>query len=79
LFQQIVAVQDNRFQTVVLDANNQAPIPFLVGDSISFLYTIYPYANQNAITDVPPFGGRAFKIKLKIVDDVSPVNTVPTD
>ena len=78
LFQQIVAVQDNRFQTVVLDANNQAPIPFLVGDSISFLYTIYPYANQNTITDVLPFGGRAFKIKLNIVEG-TPVNTVPTD
>lgn len=78
LFQQIVAVQANRFQTVVLDGNNQAPIPFIAGDSISFLYTIHPYADQHLVTGVNPFGGRSYQIKLQVVSSGA-TNTVPTD
>lgn len=80
LYQQLVHTQNgrHRFRTVVLDGNNQAPIPFIAGDSISFLYTIHPAANQEVITGVPAFGGRKYRIKLQIVSsDAS--NTIPTD
>lgn len=80
LYQQLIYTQSgrSRFQSVLLDGNNQAPIPFYAGDSISFLYTIHPAAGQNEITNVPAFGGRAYRIKLQIVSSGAS-NTVPTD
>lgn len=80
LYQQLVFTSSgrSRFQNVVLDGNNQAPIPFIAGDSISFLYTIHPAAGQNDVTGVSAFGGRSYKIKLQIVSSGAS-NTVPTD
>ena len=80
LYQQLIFTSSgrSRFQNVVLDGNNQAPIPFIAGDSISFLYTIHPAAGQNAVTGVSAFGGRSYKIKLQIVSSGAS-NTVPTD
>lgn len=80
LYQQLVFTSSgrSRFQNVILDGNNQAPIPFIAGDSISFLYTINPAANQHNVTGVSAFGGRSYKIKLQIVSSGAS-NTVPTD
>jgi hypothetical protein len=80
LYQQLIYTSSgrSRFQNVVLDGNNQAPIPFIAGDSISFLYTIHPAAGQNTVTGVSAFGGRSYRIKLQIVSSGAS-NTVPTD
>ena len=80
LYQQLIYTSSgrSRFQSIVLDGNNQAPIPFIAGDSISFLYTIHPAAGQNDVTGVSAFGGRSYKIKLQIVSSGAS-NTVPTD
>ena len=80
LYQQLIYTSSgrSRFQIVTLDGNNQAPIPFIAGDSISFLYTINPAANQHQVTGVSAFGGRSYKIKLQIVSSGAS-NTVPTD
>lgn len=80
LYQQLIFTSSgrSRFQNVVLDGNNQAPIPFIAGDSISFLYTIHPAAGQNTVTGVSAFGGRSYRIKLQIVSSGAS-NTVPTD
>ena len=80
LYQQLIFTSSgrSRFQNVVLDGNNQAPIPFIAGDSISFLYTINPIAGQNTVTGVSAFGGRSYKIKLQIVSSGAS-NTVPAD
>lgn len=80
LYQQLIYTSSGRarFQNVVLDGNNQAPIPFIAGDSISFLYTIHPAAGQNTVTGVSAFGGRSYRIKLQIVSSGAS-NTVPTD
>lgn len=80
LYQQLVFTSSgrSRFQNVILDGNNQAPIPFIAGDSISFLYTINPATNQHVVTGVSAFGGRSYKIKLQIVSSGAS-NTVPTD
>lgn len=79
LFQQIVYAQDARFQNVVLDQYNQAPIPFIHGDSISYKFTINPAAGQETVTGVPPFAGRTYRIQLNIFDSsIIPIhNTVP--
>jgi len=80
LYQQLIFTSSgrSRFQNVVLDGNNQASIPFIAGDSISFLYTIIPASGQNTVTGVSAFGGRSYRIKLQIVSsDAS--NTIPTD
>jgi hypothetical protein len=80
LFQQLVAVQDTRFANTVLDPHtNQAPIPFIVGDSISYLYTIIPADGQETVTGVSPFGGRSYRIVLQIVAAENVVNTLPID
>jgi len=80
LYQQLVNVQRSRFQNVTIDAEkNQAPIPFIVGDSISYLYTITPANKQEELTGVPPFGPRSYRIKLQIVAPGSVVNTTPLD
>ena len=80
LYQQLIYTSSgrSRFQNVVLDGNNQAPIPFIAGDSISFLYTVHPAAGQNTVTGVSAFGGRSYRIKLQIVSSGAS-NTVPTD
>ena len=80
LYQQLIFTSSgrSRFQNVVLDGNNQAPIPFIAGDSISFLYTIHPADGQNTVTGVSAFGGRSYRIKLQIVSSGAS-NTVPTD
>lgn len=66
LFLQVVYSNKNRFSTVIFDGNGQAPVPIYAGDSISFLLTVFPAANQNLLTGVAPFGGRTYKIKLLV-------------
>ena len=80
LYQQLIFTSSgrSRFQNVVLDGNNQASIPFIAGDSISFLYTIIPASGQNTVTGVSAFGGRSYRIKLQIVSSGAS-NTIPTD
>ena len=80
LYQQLIFTSSgrSRFQNVVLDGNNQSSIPFIAGDSISFLYTIIPASGQNTVTGVSAFGGRSYKIKLQIVSNGAS-NTIPTD
>jgi len=79
LFQQIVTSQDARFRNVVLDQYNQAPIPFIHGDSISYKFTINPAPDQEKVTGVAPFGARVYRIRLNIFDsNITPiVNTAP--
>lgn len=79
LFQQIVKAQRTRFESVTLDQFNQAPIPFIHGDSISYKFTIIPAPGQENLTGVPSFGPRVYRIKLNIFDnDIIPIyNTVP--
>jgi hypothetical protein len=79
LFQQIVKAQRSRFENVTLDQFNQAPIPFIHGDSISYKFTINPAANQETLTGVPSFGARVYRIQLNIFDStIIPIyNTVP--
>jgi len=79
LFQQIVKAQHARFENVTLDQFNQAPIPFIHGDSISYKFTINPADHQEDLTGVPKFGARVYRIKLNIFDhDTIPIyNTVP--
>lgn len=67
-----------RFKNIVVDANGLFPIPFLVGDTISFMTKINPVNGQNNLTGVAPFGGRSYQIKL-IIDDGSNKNTIPID
>jgi hypothetical protein len=79
LFQQIVNAQHSRFENVTLDQFNQAPIPFIHGDSISYKFTINPATDQEKLTGVPKFGSRVYRIQLNIFDhDIIPIsNTVP--
>jgi hypothetical protein len=79
LFQQIITSQDARFQNVEVDQYNQAPIPFIDGDSISFKFTINPAVDQEKVTGVAPFGARVYRIRLNIVNSGTPtfVNTAP--
>jgi hypothetical protein len=66
LFQQILATNPSRFNSITLDTNGQAAVPILAGDSISYKFTVFPAANQNNLTGVPAFGGRVYQIKLLI-------------
>ena len=78
LFQQMIKFNPDRFNDLVLDNNNLFSIPIINGDTISFQYTINPDPNQHTITNVPPFGGRVYTIKI-VVDDGSHSNITTTD
>ena len=75
LFNQILNNNKNRFSDVVFDGYNQASLPIIAGDSISYKFTVHPATNQNTLTGVPAFGGRSYRIKL-IVDNGVGTNTV---
>ena len=64
-----------------LDQFNQAPIPFIHGDSISYKFSINPAVGQETLTGVPPFAGRTYRIQLNIFDrGLIPINnTIPVD
>jgi len=81
LYQQLVNSQHSRFENVVLDQFNQAPIPFIHGDSISYKFSINPASGQESLTGVPAFAGRTYRIQLNIFNnDIIPiVNTIPID
>lgn len=61
----------------VADESGTYPIPFEIGDSISFKIKINPAEGQHNLTGVPQFGGRTYEIKLVISDNDS--NVAPGD
>ena len=82
LFQQILYANAARFASITLDSNGQAAVPILVGDSISYKFTVFPAANQNSLTGVSAFGGRVYQIKLIVTagtGGVGSTNTIPID
>jgi hypothetical protein len=78
MMNQLLMLQPERFNHLVLDDYGQAPIPILAGDTIQFLFTIYPAPGQNNLTGVPAFGGRSYAIKI-IIDNGEHQNTVSID
>ena len=64
------------FANLTPDRNNLISLPILNGDNICFNYTINPAPDQHALTGVPSFPGRVYKIKI-VVDDGTHVNTIP--
>jgi hypothetical protein len=62
----------------VIDSSGVFPLPILEGDTINFLFSITPAANQHLLTDVSEISTRRYQIKL-VVDDGSGINTLPID
>ena len=76
LLQQMLHFNVGRFANLTPDRNNLISLPILNGDNICFNYTINPAPDQHALTGVPSFPGRVYKIKI-VVDDGTHVNTIP--
>lgn len=74
-----ILMTDNpqRFAELVDNQDTVQPFPFVIGDAFEFLLTLKPAAGQHNLTGVQEFGGRSYKITLKIADpeDATQINT----
>lgn len=55
----------SRFNEIA-DSDLIQSLPFIEGDSFSFLLNINPTETQYTLTDAPQFGGRSYRIKMII-------------
>jgi hypothetical protein len=79
LMRQIANSAASRFANIV-DASGIQSVPLADGDTINFLVSITPAANQHDLTDRPAaFDTRVYKIQLNVVDSASPDQTVPVE
>ena len=70
LFDQLVSLQPSRFTTdasngLIQDTGDIQPLPFMAGDSISFVYKLRPAAGQEKLTDgTNAIDPRSYRIKM---------------
>ena len=70
LMNKILDENIDRFDNVVMDASGVFSLPILEGDTINYIVKINPSSQQHLATNVSPFGGRVYQIKI-VVDDGS--------
>jgi hypothetical protein len=65
LMLQLFYSNSDRFNEIA-DSDLIQPLPFIEGDSFSFLLNINPIENQHTLTGADPFGGHSYRIKMVI-------------
>ena len=67
LLAQLAKTDPSRFNAahgLIADTTELQSIPFVAGDSISYLLKINPAAGQEGLTGVAPFDGRTYQIRM---------------
>lgn len=78
--QAVTRLVDQSGNLDINDTGSPQPIPFHVGDTINFKFTVYPADNQHELTQrANPIGPRSYEIKLVVKETVNATNTEPTD